>query len=119
MPDRSRGPLTPSEVGARLKSVRVALGLSQLEFIALLWEKLGYELRQSELSRIESGKQAATLEDFTAFAAVDPLQRGRAWLAFEDGPMTAGQGGKTISGTADEVLAALEGEKPKRKHRTG
>lgn len=42
-----------------------------------------------------------------------------AWLYFNDGPMTAGQGGQTISGTADEVLAALEDQKPKRRHRTG
>jgi len=68
--------------GGRLKLIRSARGMTQLEFVALINARSSERLSQSTLSKLESGRQAATFDDAMLFARFDPLNRGRAWLAW-------------------------------------
>lgn len=86
----AQGPVLPlsysSDRADRLKQVRAALGLTQLEFLPVLnaaAAKVGAgPYSQSKLSKLESGSQAADFDDIAAFAAADPLKRGKLWLAW-------------------------------------
>jgi transcriptional regulator with XRE-family HTH domain len=73
-------------VDQRLKAVREATGLTQVQFIPRLnqaAEKLGVRpYAQSVLSRLENGGQQATFDDIAVYATVDPLHRGKLWLAW-------------------------------------
>lgn len=73
-------------VGARLRAVREATGLTQVQFLARLnraAEQLGVRpYAQSVLSRLENGLQQATFDDVAVYAAVDPLGRGKLWLGW-------------------------------------
>jgi len=66
----------------RLKLIREACGLNQGEFVALVNARSTEHLSQSKLSRLESGRQLGTFNDAMLFARFDPLERGRAWLAW-------------------------------------
>ena len=73
----------------RIRSVREATGLTQLQFLARLNEAsrkaLGAGVRdysQSTLSKLESGAQDAGFEDVAVFATADPLRRGKLWFAW-------------------------------------
>jgi transcriptional regulator with XRE-family HTH domain len=88
----AQGPVLPLsyslERAARLKAVRTALGLTQLEFLPVLntaAAKVGVPpYSQSKLSKLESGSQAADFDDIAAFAMADRLQRGKLWLAWNE-----------------------------------
>lgn len=82
---------TPAQ---RAYSVRLALGdgwkvpLPMAAFAALLSKQPGAgRYDSSVVSRLESGARKLTLVDAAAYAAVDPLKRGRAWVAW--GPAVA------------------------------
>lgn len=81
-------PVTDEPVHVRLRAIREALGLTQIEFLPVLnreAEALGQRAySQSTLSKLESGAQAATFDDVLVFALSDPLGRGRLWLAWGD-----------------------------------
>lgn len=47
----------------------------------------------AKVSRVESGDRKLTLDDVETYAAVDPLKRGNAWLAF----------GETAAPAADDL----------------
>lgn len=70
----------------RLKAVREAAGVTQLQFLARLnaaAESLGKRTyAQSQLSRLENGLQEPTFDDVAVFALVDPERRGKLWLAW-------------------------------------
>jgi transcriptional regulator with XRE-family HTH domain len=72
----------------RLRAVREATGLTQLQFLPLLNEaaaRLGVRAyAQSTLSRLETGLQEATFDDVAVFASVDPERRGKLWLAWNE-----------------------------------
>jgi hypothetical protein len=81
----------PEAVGDRIFLIRQALRsardpLALTKVVALVFQRTGRRIDATELSRMERGKQRVDLEDITALAAVDPLTRGRAWLAFGDAP---------------------------------
>lgn len=83
--------------GARLYAVRLACGdgfrkAETLEdFSARVQKKTGKYYDPATLSLLERMKQQWKLEDVETFAAVDPLRRGRAWLATFDGSAQAGE----------------------------
>ena len=91
-PDCARGSLLPGNidlavcsdqaVGQRVREIRETLGMTALAFVAHVYRETKQSYSQSQLSRIENGKQSVTLADVAVFAAVDPLQRGREILAF-------------------------------------
>lgn len=80
-PDRA---LTPGE---RLYLIRLACGdgvrkpESAADFSERVRKATGKRYDQATISRLETGGRNWLLEDIDAFAAVDPEQRGRAWLA--------------------------------------
>jgi len=85
-------------VGERIYLIREALGTRRdpmplEEFARLIVTRTGASYDKSILSRMETGDRKVTLEDIEALAAVDPLKRGRSWLAFGEGE--GWQGGKT------------------------
>ena len=74
---------------ARLKQVREATGLTQLQFLPRLnaasRQVLGEGVReysQSTLSKLETAAQESVFEDVEVYAAVDPQSRGKLWLAW-------------------------------------
>lgn len=73
---------------ARLKLVREATGLTQLQFLPRLnavAAKLHVrEYSQSTLSKLETGTQEPSFDDVAVFAAVDPERRGKLWLAWNE-----------------------------------
>jgi transcriptional regulator with XRE-family HTH domain len=80
------GPITQEPIHRRLRAVREATGLTQLQFLPLLNScAVDLEIKaysQSTLSKLETGTQAATFDDVAAFAAADPQRRGKLWLAW-------------------------------------
>lgn len=81
--------IPPTTFAARLFDIRCRLSpegarkpLSLRALDDLIAEKTGRRIHASELSRIETGKRPPHIVDVEAIAAVDPLQRGRAWLAW-------------------------------------
>lgn len=77
--------------GARLYAVRLACGdghrkAEPLEaFVARVKQATGTAYLPTTVSMLERDKQGWSLSDAIAFAAVDPLKRGAAWLAFGEG----------------------------------
>ncbi len=77
-----------SEVAGRVYLVRLACGdgvalpLSMTDFARLLNGRTGRHYDRGTIARLEIGRQAARLVDIECIAAVDPLKRGRSWLAF-------------------------------------
>lgn len=78
-------------IGQRLYLIRLACGdgvrrpESAADFGRRVKKATGLKYDQATISRLETGGRNWLLEDVEAFAAVDPLQRGRAWLAGFDG----------------------------------
>lgn len=72
----------------RLFDIRARLGdgprkpLPFRELDDLVFSKTGRRIHASELSRMETGKRLPLIQDVEALAAVDPENRGRAWLAW-------------------------------------
>lgn len=75
--------------GARFRSIREALGMTQVQFRDYLQEQAGVEIGQAELSRLETGMQRPTVEDIAVWSCLDPHKRGRLWLAWGDEPTRA------------------------------
>lgn len=77
--------------GARLYLIRLACGDGvrtaepMREFAQRVKRATGADYNPMKISLLERMKQNWRLEDVTAFAAADPLGRGRAWLATFDG----------------------------------
>ena len=83
--------MTEETPGQRVYRIRLALGdglknpMTLRDFVALLRrQKARYD--PSTISRIENGTRTITLKDVQAIAAVDPLKRGRDWLAWGASP---------------------------------
>lgn len=68
--------------GERIREIRKAAGKTQLEFIAFLFDKTGYDMSQSTLSKLETEGQMLSWEDCDALARADPQLRGREWLGW-------------------------------------
>lgn len=76
-------------VGNRIFLVRLALGdgrrkplaMSRLAELLNKRPERAKKYSSSKLSLLETNKQRADLDDIAVIAAVDPLQRGKAWLA--------------------------------------
>lgn len=81
-------------VGERIFLVRAACGdgpkhpMSMKEFAELLTSRspTGRRYYDSTISLMENGQQRVTIDDVEVIAGVDPLHRGRAWLAWNDLP---------------------------------
>lgn len=79
-------------IGERIYSIRRALGpdarteLSLRAFAAMLTESSGKTYYDSELSKMERGVRGVSIEDVANIAALDPLMRGREWLAWGVAP---------------------------------
>ena len=75
-----------ADLPARLRAVREAHEMTQLQFLPLLNREAARrgvrEYSQSTLSRLESGRQEATFDDVAVFAALDPQHRGKLWLGW-------------------------------------
>lgn len=77
--------------GHRVYLIREALGtrrdpLPLPKFAELIQQTSGVVYDKSTLSRMETGERKVSLEDIEAIAPIDPLKRGKAWLAgWEDG----------------------------------
>lgn len=76
--------------GQRLYLIRLACGdgvknpMFIDDFVALVERTTGHRYDPAAISRSENGKRDITVDDAIRFAAVDPKQRGKAWLAFGD-----------------------------------
>lgn len=69
-------------IGQRLKSIREARKETGLAFSFAIRSATGKLMDPSKISKIENGKQTASFDDIAHFAALDPAQRGREWLAW-------------------------------------
>lgn len=84
----------PDTRGHRIYLIREALGsrrkpLALEKFAKLIEETTGAVYDKSVLSRKEEGKIPVSIDDIDAIAPVDPLGRGKAWLAcWTDRPTT-------------------------------
>lgn len=78
-----------TDIAERVRRIREDLGLRQYQFAKLVTRRTDRRCSKTTISRIESGKQPVQIRDVEAFAAVDPLNRGKAWLAFGGVPMSA------------------------------
>lgn len=83
-------------VGARIFAVRSVMPrgdrlavMSREAFAALVAKRLGVGVSTGALADWEKGRTEPSLAVLTAVAALDPLQRGRAWLAFGEEPRAA------------------------------
>lgn len=76
--------------GVRVYLIRLALGdgvknpMRIKDFVALVKERTGVSYDPSAISRTENGERDLALDDVPPIAAVDPLKRGRTWLAWGD-----------------------------------
>lgn len=74
--------------GKRAYLIRLALGdglktpMTMAAFAALLTKRSKVVYDSSMISRMESGERKVTLDDIAYMAALDPLTRGKSWLAF-------------------------------------
>lgn len=78
-------------VAARFVSVREALRLSQAELVdrlnaasRTLFGDDGPLFNQGRVSKLELGVQRASLDDIAIYASLDPRQRGKLWLAWNE-----------------------------------
>ena len=75
-------------VGDRVYQIRQALGpnarrpMSQDAFADALTQRGARRYYGPEISLIESGKKALTLDDVETIAAMDPERRGKLWLGW-------------------------------------
>lgn len=53
-------------------------------FAVLIRDRTGLRIDPTELSRLERGLKTPSLAIVDAIAQVDPLRRGRSWLAWGD-----------------------------------
>jgi hypothetical protein len=58
--------------------------MSLQRFAELIQQTTGVVYDKATLSRMETGERKVSIEDIEAIAQVDPLKRGRAWLAVWD-----------------------------------
>lgn len=77
----------PSQsIGDRLFLIRLACGGGRPEtveqFVARVEGLTSVHYDPATISRLEAGKRKWTTKDVEVFAAVDPDQRGRSWLAW-------------------------------------
>jgi hypothetical protein len=85
----------PDSPGKRLYLIRLALGDGMRRpepmaaFVARVREATGESYDTGAVSLLERDLQGWRLKDMNAFAAVDPLKRGGAWLGFGVLPLTA------------------------------
>lgn len=79
MADAPQGPRVYAIRLALGDGVRKALPLRELE--RLLAER-GHRIHASELSKIEQGLRALSTDEVAVLAGLDPLRRGRSWLAW-------------------------------------
>lgn len=90
--------------GDRLYAIRLACGdgrrkaESQKDFSARVKKRTGVYYDPATISLLERMEQIWKLEDVEAFAAVDPLKREPAWLAFGAAPTS---GAPTTPPTGD------------------
>lgn len=88
MSQSGRRGTTAQTPGQRLYLIRLALGdgvknaMKISDFVELVRRVTGARYDGAAISRSENGSRKLTLDDVTAFAAVDPERRSRAWLAF-------------------------------------
>lgn len=68
------------DIRQALQSKRKPLPLEDFE--QLIRERTGVSISRETLRRMEMGARVPTIDEATAIASVDPLQRGRAWLAW-------------------------------------
>jgi transcriptional regulator with XRE-family HTH domain len=106
----------PEAQPARLRAVREATGLTQLQFLAKLnaaAERLGTRAYvQSLLSRLENGLQVPSFDDIAVYASIDPERRGKLWLAWgeaEDATLKARPGARDIP---IEAMERVSSKKP-------
>lgn len=84
-------PVELDTMGKRIADIRAQLGagpsrpLSQREFAALIERETGVRIHRGELSRLERDARGASFALVDAISRVDPLQRGREWLAWGAG----------------------------------
>lgn len=93
--------------GYRVYLIREALGtrrdpLPLPKFAELIERASGVVYDKSTLSRMETGERKVSVEDIEAIAPVDPLKRGKAWLAGWDDEDNGG------SEVASEPVAPTE-----------
>lgn len=80
------------EIGARMFEIRAACGhgVRDPETLKAFSERIaqltGVAYGEMTLSNMETGKRRWLVTDINAVAAVDPLKRGREWLAWGDSP---------------------------------
>ena len=74
-----RKPETLQQLAAALNGAAEAFGLA-------------VRYTQDTVARMETGRREIGLDDVKVLAAVDPLQRGRLWLAYGEEGATAGSG---------------------------
>lgn len=86
------GSVREEEVRARMKRVRTEAGWTQEAFVARLnaaaqqlYGDTAKHYRQDTLSKLEKPNgQTPTFDDVAVWAAVDPLRRGKLWLAWDE-----------------------------------
>jgi hypothetical protein len=93
-------------VGERIYLIREALGTRRDpmpldKFAELIERATGAVYDKSILSRMETGERKVSLDEVAILASVDPLKRGRGWLAW--GEDSAGGASPTHDGPAPEV----------------
>lgn len=88
--------------GHRVYLIREALGTRRepmplQRFADVIRETTGAVYDKATLSRMETGERKVSLEDIETIAQVDPLKRGKVWLAGWDDE-GGGQGAKPTNG---------------------
>jgi transcriptional regulator with XRE-family HTH domain len=80
-----------ASIGDRLKAVREATALLQKDFVARLNDVVAelygdraVKFDAPRVSKLENGRQEPTFADIAVYAMVDPLRRGKLWLAWEE-----------------------------------
>jgi transcriptional regulator with XRE-family HTH domain len=97
----------PQTRGYRVYLIREALGtrrdpMPMQAFAELIAKVSGVSYDKSTLSRLETGERKLSLEDIDAIAPIDPLKRGRSWLAWGDPP--EGQQGAHRNGNPGPLI---------------
>lgn len=97
-------------IARRLREVREATGLTQIEFLPRLNAaakslNMKRTYAQALLSRFETGTQVPTFADVAAYAVVDPKRRGKTWLAW-------GERADAITRETEEAVSRRLGAAP-------
>jgi hypothetical protein len=109
--------------GQRVYLIRLAHGdgvknpMPLAEFVALVKKRRGARYDASAISRMENGTRKVTLEDIDVLAPMDPLRRGKAWLAcWEDDrpPVQKGPDEPSAQERAEFVNHELEAARKER-----